>query len=401
MTISDDRGHETVLEDILIGDVWLVGGQSNAELTVAPCVSYTPNMNINENDAIRLFTQTQAYVYAYQQYCIKPQNDIINPAWTWKKSNQQAVYAFSAIGYFFAKEVYEQTDIPQGMIMMAAGGACLSELFPAELAHEQGYVRGANVREGGYYNTLIHPFVGMNCKGMLFFQGESEGGQKAWAEKYQKEMTLLIEDERQRWGQDFPVYFVQLSNYRTEGTQHFPYHDIVRIQQTNALQTIPNATMVVAMDLGAPAGYGDWAHSPYKYKLGLRLAHAALAQEYDIGDMSKVSSPMATKATLSADGKKITIEFANVADGLVVLGKTPAESVGQTVAGFSVGDYTHRKPATATITSGNTVVVDVPEGADPTHVNYAYFLLITTENATLYASNELPAAAFSLPLTND
>ena len=396
MTISDDRGHATTLEDILIGDVWFVGGQSNAELTVAPCINYTPNMNIQESDAIRLFTQTQAYVGANQNYCIKPQADVINPAWQWKTSTTQAVKAFSAIGYFFAKEVYEETDIPQGMIMIAAGGACLSELLPAELAHAQGYTHGGNVREGGYYNALISPFVGMNCKGMLFFQGESEGGSSATAKKYKEEMTLLIQDERERWGQNFPVYYVQLSNYGDSGKQHFPYHDVVRIQQFDALQTIENSTMVVAMDLGSPAGYSDWAHSPLKYQLGLRLAHAALVKEYNKGDISQISSPMPLKATLSADGKQITIEFENVADGLVVLGKTPAESIGQTVAGFTVG--TKKTTATATITSKNTVVVDVPEGVNPTSVNYAYFLIVTTENATLYASNDLPAPAFSIAL---
>ncbi len=74
----------------------------------------------------------------------------------------------------------------------------MSELLPADLAREQGYSAGNNVCLGGYYNTLINPFVGLPCKGMLFFQGESEGGLKAYADKYAKEMTLLIQDERAR-----------------------------------------------------------------------------------------------------------------------------------------------------------------------------------------------------------
>lgn len=77
--------------------------------------------------------------------------------------------------------------------------------------------------------------MGLPCKGMLFFQGESEGGLKAYADKYAKEMILLIQDERERWGQDFPLYYVQLSNYLIAGSQYFPYHDIVRIQQFKAL----------------------------------------------------------------------------------------------------------------------------------------------------------------------
>ena len=398
MTISDDRGHETVMEDILIGDVWLVGGQSNAELTVAPCVNYTQNLDIDENDAIRLFTQTQAFAASSKDKTYTPQEDIINPAWGWKTSNRQAVYAFSALGYFCAKEIYEQTDIPQGFIMIAAGGACLSELLPAELAHDQGYTAGGNVREGGYYNTLIHPFVGLSFKGMLFFQGESEGIQKQLAEKYAEEMALLVSDERTRFGNDFPFYFVQLSDYLPTGAQYFPFHDIVRVQQTKALEIIPNSTMIVAMDLGAPAGYGDWAHSPLKAELGRRMAKVILAKEYGIGEESEVSSPRPVSVTLSADKKQITIEFSNVGEGLAVLGLTPAQSIGQMVAGFSVGPYTKRVEATATITSKNTIVVDVPDGANPTYVNYAFFMTVTTENANLRNGFGLPAAAFSVKI---
>ncbi len=401
MTISDDRGNEVVLDDILIGDVWLVGGQSNAELTVSKCLGHLneDELDIDEPDAIRLFAQKQSYVTGNAEYSLTPQHDVINPNWRWKRTNTSAVHEFSAIGYFFAKEVYEQTDIPQGVIMIAAGGARLSELFPAELAQAQGYTKGGRVCIGGYYNALISPFVGLNCKGMLFFQGESESGVRQEAEKYTQEMTLLIQDERERWGQQFPLYYVQLSEYIVDGASHWKYLDILRINQFNAMQTIPNSTMVVAMDRGAPAGYSDWAHSPYKYDVGLRLAHAALAKVYGVGKADQVSSPMPIEATLSADQKQITVKFKNVADGLTILGKTFEASIGQSVAGFSVGNYQTKTAATATIVSHDTVVVAVPNGVSPTCVNYAYFLTVTSENATLYASNDLPAPAFSVPVS--
>ena len=68
------------------------------------------------------------------------------------------------------------------------------------------------------------------------------------------------------------------------------------------------------------------------------------------------------------------------------------------VAGFSVGPYTKRVEATATITSKNTIVVDVPDGANPTYVNYAFFMTVTTENANLRNGFGLPAAAFSVKI---
>ena len=59
MTITDDMGHKVVFDDILVGDVWLICGQSNAELHLAPCMELTPNLDFSENDNFRLFYQAQ------------------------------------------------------------------------------------------------------------------------------------------------------------------------------------------------------------------------------------------------------------------------------------------------------------------------------------------------------
>ncbi len=395
MTISDGFGKEIVLEDILIGDVWFVSGQSNAEHTVGSCVNYSSNLDIDKNDGIRLFTQTRNYVWTTQDTCARtPQRDVVNPAWHWNCSDQASVYAFSAIGYFFAKEVYDRTGIPQGVVMIAAGGATLSELMPAEVAKKQGLTQGVNVCLAGYYNALAHPFVGMNCKGMLFFQGESEAGTLSWAEKYDQYMEAYVQGMRELWEQDFSLYYVQLCDYTANSS--FKYFDMVRVKQFDALQEIPNSTMVVSWDYPSPADLADKAHSPYKQIIGNRLAYAALANEYGIVKESQVSSPSPVKTVLSEDKKQITITFKHVAGGLVVLGKTPEESIGQTVEGFSVGDYSNRIPAKATIVSPNTIVVDVPEGADPTFVNYAYSKGVSPVAANLYASNEFPTPSFSL-----
>ena len=123
-----------------------------------------------------------------------------------------------------------------------------------------------------------------------------------------------------------------------------------------------------------------------------------MAKEYGVGEESKVSSPMPVTATLSADKTRITVEFKNVADGLTVSGLSPEASIGKTVEGFSVGAYGRLKAVTATITSPNTVTIEVPAGVDPSQVNYACFVTVTPENATLCGSNGLPAPAFSLSI---
>lgn len=399
LTVSDDRGHEAVLEDILIGDVYLIGGQSNAELTLAPCLTLTPSVEFSQEDNFRLLTQTQAYVYAHQEWCEHPQVDLINPDWHWQRPDEQASRAFSAIGWYFAKEMTKQIDIPLGMIMMCAGGACIRELLPADLAHACGYTAGANVREGGYYNALIHPLVGLACKAQIFFQGESEGGCRQNAERYCYELALLVADERRRWGQDFPFYNIQLSDYRTEGGQYFPWLDIVRMQQFDAQKVIPDSALTVDMDLGSPDDWSDFAHSPRKLELAERLAKQVLAREYGIGSEKEVTSPMPVAAALSVDRKTITVEFTHVGQGLVVTGHAPMESLGMEVQGFSVGAYDHKLPARATVTGRCIVTVEVPEGAtDLSSVNYAFAVRITPENADLRGGNNLPAPAFMMRL---
>lgn len=412
MTITDDHDHTVTLEDILVGDVWLLGGQSNAELNLAPCMYLTPDIEFHEEDNFRLFAQTQDYPYTHQEFCATPQPDVINPEWCWKRPDKESSLMFSAIGWYFAREITQYIDIPLGLIMMAAGGSCIRELIPVELAHQEGYTYGALVQEGGYFNTLIHPFIGLPFKAVIFFQGESEGGTRNLADRYAYDLELLVADERARFGLNFPFYNIQLSDYREEGEQYFPWLDTIRVQQFKALSTIPNSTLTVDMDLGSPAGYPDFAHSPFKKELSDRLAKLALAREYGVGQEAECSSPHPVTASFSEDKKQIIVEFRNVSTGLAVRNHTSAESYGMEVNGFSVGDYDHREAARAVITAPNTVTIDIPSevlaavNASPEsaeiltgYINYAYVVHITPDNANLCGGNSMPVPAFSMSVT--
>ena len=394
MKISDERGNTCVFTDILIGDVWFVGGQSNAELAVGSCVAFTPEVTFDENDNFRFFVQTQAYPYEHPEKCEAPYPDVINPDWRWQKPDEKASMHFSAVGWYFAKALIRKIDVPIGMIGIAAGGACIREILPVELAHECGYFSGGLVREGGYYNSLIHPFLPLPFKGMLFFQGESEGGWRAYAEKYDKELKLLVEDERARFNRNFPFYNVQLSEYGDNCYTHFPWLDIVRTKQLDAAKIIDKYALVPDYDLGAPADYEDWPHSPIKKPLAERLAKLVLSKEYGIGDEQDAQAPAPVKAV--KNGNEIEITFAPENKKLRKSGKTHEESIGCALPGFSVGAYDTRVPAPAYLTGENTVKVVIPKGADATKVNYAYSIRISKESANLLNENDLPCLAFSV-----
>ncbi len=397
MIVSDDLGHETVFEDVLVGDVWLICGQSNAELHLSPCMVLTPSIEFDENDNFRLFYQAQGIASQNLSHIADPSPDVIRADWCWKRPDERASLSFSALGWYFAHEITREVGVPLGLIMMAAGGAALRELMPAELNYELGYKNGANVREGGYYDTLIHPFIPLSFKAMILFQGESEGCWRAVADRFDTDMLAFFTFLRAKFEQNFPIYNIQLSDYPHHCERYFPFIDITRTKQVDALSIIPDMTLTVDMDLGSDEDYRDWAHSPRKQELAERVARLALAKEYGVGSLANAVSPRPIFATLSEDKTEIYVDFTDVGTGLIVRGQDPRMSVGLEVLGFSVGTYETRKDAKATLTSRTRVTVTVPEGADTSRVNYAFSIRITPdENANLYNGNNLPCPAFSI-----
>ena len=398
LAIYDDRGHSAVFEDVLVGEVWLIGGQSNAEHNLSSCLDWAPEQWYDKDEPLRLFAQTRQYAFEHQEQCGTPQPDVICPDWGWKLPLEQAAMEFSAIGWFFGKELLRYIDAPVGVVMMAAGGACIRELMPSELAAELGYTTTVAVPLGGFYNSLIHPFVPLAFKGQIFFQGESEGCFPECAPVYDRELTRFVEDQRARFGQDFPFYNVQLSDYRDECSIYFPWLDTVRVKQFDALSAIPNSTLTVAMDLGAPDDHHDFAHSPRKYELAMRLAKLALAREYGVGGVYEASSPKPTSAHLSADGREITVAFTDIGDGLCLWGSSPKDSLDCEVQGFSLGQRGSAVPVRAVIETRGCIKISVPEGADATVVSYAYSIRTCPEMANLRNGNNLPCYAFCMPV---
>lgn len=398
LTVSDDIGHEVVYEDVLVGDVWLICGQSNAELHLSPCMSLTPSIEFDENDNFRLFYQAQGIAAQNLSHIADPSPDVIRADWIWKRPDEKASLSFSALGWYFAKEITKHVGVPLGIIMMAAGGAALRELMPAELNYELGYRNGANVREGGYYDTLIHPFIPLPFKAMIFFQGESEGCWKEVADRFDTDMLAFFTFLRAKFDQNFPIYNIQLSDYPRNCERFFPFIDITRTKQFDALSIIPDMTLTVDMDLGADEDYNDWAHSPRKLEFAERVASLALAKEYGVGSLQNVVSPRPIFASLSEDKSEIKISFTDVGTGLIVSGQDPRMSVGLEVCGFTVGPYENRIAAKATITSRSEVTVKVPEGADTSCVGYAFSIRVSRESSDLYNGNNLPCTAFLIKI---
>lgn len=108
--------NQIILKNILVGDVWLCSGQSNMETTmsrVAPL--YGNDIETCTNPNIRLFQVPVRWNYG------QPQKDI--QGGKWEAANPQTILKYTAVGYFFARDLYEKYKIPVGIIQCAAGGS--------------------------------------------------------------------------------------------------------------------------------------------------------------------------------------------------------------------------------------------------------------------------------------
>lgn len=393
MMIFTDKYHKIILKDIMVGDVWLLSGQSNMD----HLMSYSASLYKQEisdakvTDNIRLFRQDRWDAIANYSCMETPQENPINPTLcAWKDCTPERVSDFSAIGYLFAKEIIKSTAIPQGIIMVASGGAPLYELMNPELAKKLGYDKPVNndIPVGGMYNALIAPVIGLAFKGLLFYQGESDVDRyKIYADHFK----AFIEDLRERFAlknRNFPVYAVQLSTHQKDCWNGLV--PALRCEQVKALQSVNNYKIVVSTDYGWQPGDIDVAHPLRKKPVAQRLAKLVLADHYAKGSIEYNSSPMPIRADFSKEGVLIT--FTYVGEGLQ--SRTNTQLIGFELIDADGNIHT----AKSEIAGKNTILVTGIE--NPQAVRYAYFQFCPTDCATLVNSEDLPAPTFEF-IKND
>jgi sialate O-acetylesterase len=399
-------------DDVLVGEVWLCSGQSNMDFTVAKTEKYYfagVNHEAEEVAAanyplIRMFTGEWARTY-------QPQTTV---AGTWRICTPETVREFSAIGYFFARDLQKELRVPVGIITETFGAStaqawirretiaadpCLRpvlEEFDAKVknyvplsAEEKKQWREAVAKakaEGKkppqapradpvqdqhnptvLFNGMIAPIVPCAIRGVLWYQGESITPPR---ELFPIWNATLITDWRRLWGSDFPFFFVQLASLKAKSNT-----PVVREQQARAL-AVPNTGMVVTIDIGDP----DNVHPKNKQDVGARLVRIALARVY--GRDIEYAGPV--YASMQVEGSAIRLKFSHLGGGLVGRGGALKTFV---IAGSDMKFV----PASARI-EGNTIVVSSPEIVAPAAVRYAWESY--PEGCNLYNAVGLPAAPF-------
>lgn len=377
--------------DLLVGEVWLCSGQSNMEWPVSLTSNADLEIPAARHPRIRL-------VRVKGPGSQTPVKDFDG---AWQVCSPETVAGFSAVGYFFGRELQRQLDVPVGLIDNSWGGSACeawirrdrlegNPLYEALLARwkameaelekktdpkERAPLTG-NQRPANLYHARLKPILGYTIRGAIWYQGESNAGR---AYQYRDMFPLMITSWREDWNQgDFPFYWAQLADFMPEKPQ--PGDSAwaeLREAQTMTQDRLPNTGQAVIIDLGEASDI----HPRNKLDVGRRLARWALARDYgrDIAHRSPRYESMST------DGQTIIVKFKDVGEGLRTI--DAAE-----VQGFAIAGKDRKWVwAEAKITAPDQVVVSSEKVTEPVAVRYAW---ADNPVCNLYGKNGLPVTPF-------
>ena len=365
-------GNNTLtVNNLLVGEVWVASGQSNMEWIFNS--SHEPDVERAKAkySQIRMITAAKAA-------SLVPLDELQG---NWQECSPETVGGFSAVAYFFARDLHAKLGVPVGIISSSWGGTPAQAWTSAEgfEGHPElkGYsdqLKAANALPAdgsqnfpaALYNAMIAPVVPYGMKGVIWYQGESNAGQ---SKEYQTLFPAMIADWRSKWKMgDFPFLYVQIAPFSGMPPE-------IREAQFLTLAKSKNTAMTVTTD------YGDAndIHPKQKEPVGNRLSLAARALAY--GEKIVYSGPL--YKAMKVMGGEIAIAFDSTGGGLVA---KDGELKGFTIAGAD-GKFV---PAKAEIKGAN-VVVSAEGVSDPKAVRYGWD---NVPDVNLFNKEGLPASPF-------
>jgi len=374
------------LSDVLIGEVWICSGQSNMEWIVA-------NSNNAEQEIAKANYPQIRHVKIPRITAGEPLDDI-EESLEWEEANPQNVGDFTAVGYFYARELHKELNVPIGLINTSWGGTMVETWISKEALKKDKNLKKAvlayentpadtvrkNTNPNRYptllFNAMINPLIPYTVKGAIWYQGESNAGR---AYEYRTSFPMMITDWRKRWGLgDFPFYFVQLASFKAAGGTSATGSTWAELREAQHLTlSLPRTGEAVTIDIGTT----NDIHPRNKQDVGKRLAAVALHDSY--GRDVVYSGPEYKKHKTS--GNQVTIHFDHVGGGLTTHGAD--EVIGFEIAGADQRFY----PAEAKI-EGETIVVSSSSVSKPKAVRYAWADDPGTSN--LFNNEGFPASPF-------
>ena len=412
MTIMGENTIE--VKDILVGEVWICGGQSNMAFPLASATNGAAAVAAALDPQLRLLTVPR-------QGKETPQHEL-NASWS--ASTPTNVGGFTAVGYFFGRDLRKTRKVPVGLINSNVGGTpaekwtslaaleatpALTSVLVAQKKAVAGYPQAlaryhqdeAKLLEkwradcekakadnkhapkkpappqnpatdgiSSLYNAMIAPLQPFAIAGVIWYQGEANASR---AGQYKTLFPTMIKDWRDVWGQgQFPFLFVQIAPYEGQPPE-------IREAQLVSWQRTPNTAMAVTMDVGEAHNI----HPTQKEPVGARLALAARVLAY--GEKIEYSGPVIDK--LAIDGARAVLSFTHAAGGLMAKGGA--------LKGFTMAGADKKFVPAQAVIEGDTVIVTSPEVAKPVAVRYGW---ANIPDVNLFNKADLPASPFRTDL---
>ena len=369
------------LQDIYVGDVWLASGQSNMAMRLDQTSNASAVIAASENPLVRQYLVARSLGN-------EPRDQ--PPAGSeWMHADPEHSGVFSAVGYYFAKHLHENLEIPIGIINSSYGGTRIESWMSKEMLgyDEQDISLGENSfnQPTVTYNTMLHPLIHTPLKGVIWYQGESNMGNRENALMYTGQMRKLITSWRELWGnEELPFIWVQLPNIGTEANESTPGTwdalPMLRAAQSRTL-SLSNTGEAVAIDLGEID-----IHPVEKEEVGRRLSLAARKLVYSD---PIVSSGPRYKSHRKMGGGRIEVSFDHVGEGLVA-----KETGDQSLRWFALAGSNGTFHKANALIVGDKVELWNPGVPDPVSMRYAWEH--NPYNTNFYNSEDLPARPFKV-----
>lgn len=348
--------NELVLNDVLIGEVWVAGGQSNMRYPLA-------NATHGKEDA------TNANY---------PSLRFLRVGGKWQTCSPQSAQGFSAVAFHFAVALSAARQAPVGIIDNSVSGEVGQNFMSpdafradAELAEA---VHRHTKETSSQWKPLVAPVIPYAVRGVLWYQGE---GNRDYPVTYRRLLPALIADWRAHWGQgEFPFLVVQLANYQERKADPWEGKDCaLREAQLKAVQATPQTALVVTIDLGIAKD----VHYPDKKPVGQRLALAARGLAYR--EKLVYSGPIYDSARF--EGGQAIVSFTHVGGGLIARGDS--------LHGFLLCGADKKFHRAEARIEGDQIVVTSAQAPTPIAVRYAWE---RNPDCNLYNREGLPASPF-------
>jgi len=359
-----------VLKNILIGEVWLCSGQSNMEYAMRKYSKFEtavkgnkpPEDDLNKanNPNIRIFLDRRKYM--------EPSAEHLG----WDSAVGRPLVDFSAVGYYFAKDLYSKLHVPIGMISAAVPGSRIEPWIEASKLEVSPKLKNGKILEklsadggdpGKFYETMIAPLIPFSIKGFLWYQGESNCFLNENI-RYAYKFKTLIESWRNDWNdKKLPFYFVQIAPYAYSTTKDDRSHTAENLPEFWESQRLAlhlkNTNAIIITDL--VDSIAD-LHPGYKWEVGRRLSLVAANKAYRQKNVV-CSGPLYKK--IKTEGHTIAITFSNTGSGL-------ASRDGKPLSWFSIAGIDGKFTAAKAEIKGNKVILSSPEVPNPVSARFGW-----------------------------